>query len=91
MKKIFITICLLSMLFQPIAFAEPYNSSEFPPKDIISKALGLGDNYIGKFKHSDNHYDVYYMLSDGRIKSYTFIRLDTGIWISPGKYIIVQK
>lgn len=66
MKKIIIALYLLAVVFQSVAFAEPYKSSRVPPENILLKVVVAkwGDKrqrIIGKFKDSDNYYKVYHI------------------------------
>ena len=85
MKKIVITLCLLAVVFQSAAFAEPYKSNKVPPENILSKTVAklaaAGAKIIGKFKHSEDHYTVYYVYPSGQMFTKSLVRLDTNIWI----------
>ena len=92
MEKIVIAFCLFALAFQSVAFAEPYKSSNVPSEKIISQTVAMyGDGnqkILGKFKYSDNHYDVYYVYPKGKVVSRSLIRLDTNIWIYRGDTIV---
>ena len=95
MKKVVIVICLFALAFQSVAFAEPYVSNKVPPENIILQtAKKVNHNFskiIGKFKHSNENYEVYYgYVGISDIDSKSLIKLDTNIWILAGG-IIVQK
>ena len=91
------TVVLLSVFLSATVMAEPYNSKQFPSKEIIGKNYNkhyseLGRDYkfvdnFGKYQSGLNKFYVYYFYSykGGEAKlsgvPLELIRLDTSNWL----------
>ncbi len=99
MKIQAISLCLVAVLFQSLAFAEPYQGPTLPSDNQLKRALVKivnknsnvreGFKIIGRLRRSDNIYEIYYRYSNGVINTKQLIRLDTNIWLI--EKIIVEK
>ena len=94
MKRVVIlSIICFALVFQSVSYAQPYKSSKFPPEKLLYQAfarVGCRGLIIGKFKVSDNNYQIWLEYQKGKASRTILIKLDTNIWIVDGK-AIVQK
>ena len=99
MKIQAISLCLVAVLFQSLAFAEPYQGQTLPSDNQLKRALVKivnknsnvreGFKIIGRLRRSDNIYEISSRYSNGVINTKQLIRLDTNIWLI--EKIIVEK
>ena len=83
MKSLFILLLTLVFFCGADVFAGSYISEEIPPDSILAANTpsNLGD-IIGKFKHNDNEYTIYFNRpTRTKCMPVSLIRLDTNIWL----------
>ncbi len=71
---------VLLFLFATGVGAEPYISREFPPNEVVLKAIRKSNVKILGKTGQDNEFTVYYQWGN-KVDTLPLVRLDTNMWV----------
>ena len=95
MKRRLVLLLLVCLIvsFASYGYSEPYINNNFPPDEILKKAVqdpvpykvGIDKiDIVGNFKADEDRYIVYfniYHIGKKEITPFNLMKLDTGVWI----------